>query len=74
MGSIPGQGTAAPCAKEQLSPHLLKQKISHDSIEIPITETKTQGSQISEFWRGQGGLEEEAQDQSRWDGNGVEDR
>ena len=32
-----------PCATGQLSSHLLKQKISHDSIEIPIAETKTQG-------------------------------
>ena len=32
-----------PCATGQLSPHLLKQKISHDSIEILIAETMTQG-------------------------------
>ena len=32
-----------PCATGQLSLHLLKQKISHDSIEILSAETKTQG-------------------------------
>ena len=32
VGSIPGQGAMIPCATGQLSPHLLKQKISHDSI------------------------------------------
>ena len=43
VGSIPGQGAMIPCATGQLSPHLLKQKISHDSIEILIAETMTQG-------------------------------
>ena len=43
LGSIPGQGAMIPCATGQLSPHLLKQKISHDSIEILIAETMTQG-------------------------------
>ena len=32
-----------PCAKGQLSPHLLKQKVLHDSREIPIAETNIQG-------------------------------
>ena len=43
MGSIPGQRAMIPCAKGQLSPHLLKQKVSYDSIEIPIAETNIQG-------------------------------